>query len=71
MKETKIYIPQCNFCGARVGEISEETGKIITVIYDCPKCRMNYCNECSYEKEINGEMVQLCLRCDSKLDKLS
>lgn len=69
MVESKGYIPQCNFCGASVGEISERTKEQVNAIYDCPKCGVNYCDQCSYENEIDGESVQLCLRCDSKLDK--
>jgi len=71
MKETKVYIPACNFCGASVGEISERTGDHVSAVYDCPRCGVNYCDQCSYEKEINGKMLQLCLRCDSKLDRLT
>ena len=60
----------CHFCGARVTEISERTEEKVSSIFDCPKCCLNYCDQCSYSKEINGEEVQLCLRCDSKLDKV-
>jgi len=62
---------QCHFCGVNAGEIGEETGEIVTAIFDCPKCKVNYCNQCSYEKEVEGELVQLCMRCDSKLDKIT
>jgi hypothetical protein len=60
----------CHFCGATVTEISERTDEIVSSIFDCPKCCLNYCDQCSYTKEINGKEVQLCLRCDSKLDKV-
>ncbi len=65
----KNFEPQCMFCGASVGEISERTNKQVEVVYYCPKCRINYCSECSYEKEIDGK--QFCLRCDSLLTKVS
>jgi len=65
--EWKAY---CTFCGSRVGQISERTDKKVNAIYDCPKCRRNYCDQCSYKKEIGGTWVQLCLRCDSKMKKV-
>jgi len=67
----KQYIPQCNFCGASVGEISEGTEELVNTIFDCPKCQVNYCDQCSYESEVKGHLVQKCLRCDSKLDKVT
>ena len=60
----------CIFCGSTVGQISERTEGLVNAVYDCPKCRLNYCDQCSYEKIINGHAVQLCLRCDSRLDKV-
>jgi len=56
----KKFEPQCMFCGASVGEVSERTGEKVGAIYDCPKCMMNYCSECSYEKEVDGESIQFC-----------
>jgi hypothetical protein len=67
----KKFEPQCLFCGASIGEISEITSEPVDAIYDCPKCMVNYCSECSYEKVVNGEPIQFCLRCDSRLDKVS
>ncbi len=54
-----------------VGELSDRTEEQVNAVYDCPKCRLNYCNQCSYEKEIDGQLVQLCLRCDSKIEKVT
>jgi len=42
----------------------------VNAVYDCPKCNVNYCDQCSYEKEIDGKSVQLCLRCDSQIEKI-
>lgn len=67
------YIPikaYCVFCGSTIGHISECTEELVNAVYDCPKCNLNYCDQCSYEKIINGYAVQLCLRCDSRLDKV-
>ncbi len=66
-KEEIIY---CLFCGASVGDISESTDQPVTAIYDCPKCQVNYCSECSYAEEIDGEYKQFCLRCDSQIYKI-
>ncbi len=60
----------CNFCGSTVGQISERTENRVNAVYDCPKCNVNYCDQCSYEKEIDGKSVQLCLRCDSQIEKV-
>jgi len=60
----------CLFCGAKVGQISERTDKKVTAVYYCPKCWRNYCDQCSYSKEINGNRIQLCLRCDFELEKI-
>ena len=60
----------CNFCGSTVGQISDRTEDRVNAVYDCPKCKVNYCDQCSYGKEIDGQLVQLCLRCDSKIDKV-
>ncbi|MFT5872494.1 MAG: hypothetical protein ACI8WT_001425 [Clostridium sp.] len=67
----KVYIPQCHFCGGSVGEISERTGGQVNAIFDCPKCKVNYCDQCSYEDEEKSNAVQKCLRCDSELDKVT
>lgn len=58
----------CSFCGTSIGGISERTFEKVKALYYCPECIMNYCNECSYEKKVNGESKQFCLRCDSNLD---
>jgi hypothetical protein len=65
----KVFIPSCHFCGARIGDISERTNEKTTAIYDCEKCRVNYCDQCNYSKKEAPE-VQLCLRCDSRIEKL-
>ena len=54
------YRSQCGFCGASVGEISERTEEKVNTIYDCPRCRNNYCDQCRYEKQIDAKKVQLC-----------
>jgi len=61
----------CVFCGSTVGQISGRTEERVTAIYDCPKCRMNYCDQCSYGKDIEGKSVQFCLRCDSPIEKVA
>jgi hypothetical protein len=60
----------CNFCGATVGQISDRTEEKVSAIYDCPKCKVNYCDQCSYGKNGNGKLVQFCLRCESKIEKV-
>jgi hypothetical protein len=60
----------CIFCGSTVGQISDRTDKRVSAVYDCPKCMRNYCDQCSYEKEIGGKRFQFCLRCESKIDKV-
>jgi hypothetical protein len=60
----------CIFCGSTVGQISDRTENRVNAVYDCAKCKVNYCDQCSYEKEIDGRLVQLCLRCDSQMEKV-
>ena len=60
----------CHYCGSTVGQTSERTEKSVQAVYDCGKCNVNYCDQCSYEKEIDGKLVQLCLRCDSQIEKV-
>ncbi|MDU9050801.1 MAG: hypothetical protein Q3M30_18280 [Candidatus Electrothrix sp. Rat3] len=60
----------CHFCGAIVGETSQCTEETVTSMYDCRKCNMNYCDQCSYEKEVDGRVKQFCLRCESEIKKL-
>lgn len=61
----------CHFCGSKVGQISERTNDRVNAIFDCEKCKKNYCDQCSYEKEIDEQLVQLCLRCDSQIEKVA
>ena len=61
----------CNYCGASLGEVSDRTDEHVHAVYDCLKCRVNYCDQCSYGKEIDGELVQMCLRCDSIIEKVT
>lgn len=61
----------CIYCGSTVGQISDRTEKLVNAVYDCPKCKMNYCDQCSYEKKIDDNLVQLCLRCDSQMEKVT
>ncbi len=63
--------PYCSFCGSSVGQISDQTDELVNAVFDCPRCRLNYCDQCSYEEMINEQAVQRCLRCDSKLDKVT
>lgn len=67
MTTVKAY---CIFCGSTVGQISDRTEDLVKAVYDCPKCKQNYCDQCSYEKEIDGQLMQLCLRCDSQIEKV-
>ncbi len=60
----------CHYCGSTVGQISERTEKSVKAVYDCEKCNVNYCDQCSYEKEIDGKLVQLCLRCGNQIEKV-
>ncbi len=61
----------CHYCGALVGEISERTEEQVHAVYDCLKCRSNYCDQCSYGKEVDGQLVQRCLRCESIIEKVT
>ena len=58
----------CLFCGANVGDTSEQTGKMVTAMYYCEGCWRNYCDQCSYTKKADGK--QHCLRCDTELECL-
>jgi hypothetical protein len=64
------YKPTCLFCGAEVGDVSQQTEEKVTAIYYCVKCKTNYCDQCSYHKDKKPE-VQLCLRCKSELEKVT
>jgi len=61
----------CDYCGSTVGEISQRTEEQVDAIYDCLKCKANYCDQCSYEKEVDGQLVQQCLRCESIIEKVT
>ena len=65
--DVKAY---CIFCGSTVGQVSDATGEIVTAVYDCPRCMLNYCDQCSYEESTEGKQMQLCLRCDGQLEKV-
>jgi hypothetical protein len=60
----------CHYCGATVGQISDRTEEKVNAIYDCPKCKVNYCDQCSYGKDMDGKLDQFCLRCESKIGKV-
>lgn len=60
----------CQYCGSTVGEISDRTEELITSIYECKKCDENYCDQCSYEKNIDKHVKQFCLRCESEIEKI-
>ena len=62
--DSKAY---CHFCGSTVGQRSDRTEGIVEAVYDCPKCRVNYCSECTYE---DGDK-QRCLRCEGIVYKLT
>jgi len=34
----------CHYCGASVGEISQRTEEQVYAVYDCLKCKSNYCD---------------------------
>ena len=68
MKRKIPFVQQCYFCCASVGEISERTNKVVKNIYYCHGCGNNCCDQCSYSEIHNDNNVQLCLRCDSKLE---
>jgi Zn finger protein HypA/HybF involved in hydrogenase expression len=66
-KAIKAY---CHFCGASVGDVSERTGNKAEAIYDCPKCRVNYCSQCSALKNDSVDGAVICLRCNSKMERV-
>lgn len=65
-KKLKNYV-YCNKCDYK----TKEHPTMMYAIFDCPKCKVNYCDQCSYEDEEKGHAVQKCLRCDSELDKVT
>jgi len=60
----------CHFCGATIGQISERTENLVNAIFYCEKCNVNYCDQCSYEKETDGHLAQFCLRCENQIEKV-
>lgn len=64
------YEPYCHFCGSKIGQISERTDEKVISIFDCEKCNVNYCDQCSYEKIENDAKVQKCIRCDNIIEKV-
>ncbi len=59
----------CIFCGSTVGQISDRTEQPVKAVFYCPGCKVNYCDQCSYEEETDGITTQRCLRCDSRVEK--
>jgi len=67
--DVKAY---CCFCGSTVGQVSERTNQVVNAIYDCPKCMMNYCDQCSCEViDKEEKIIQKCLRCDSVINRIT
>jgi len=60
---------RCIYCGAAVGEISGRTEEEVHAVYECAKCDSYYCDQCSYFS--TGDQAQCCLRCDSRLEKIT
>ena len=65
----KISNPLCNSCGAAMDEVSQRTNQKVTTIYECNKCGSNYCDQCNESKKSTLD-VQLCLGCDSVIEKV-
>jgi len=66
-KQSQTY---CQYCGSTIGEISQRTEELIIAMYDCEKCKVNYCDQCSYPNDIDGQIKQFCLRCESEIEKV-
>ena len=64
------YEPYCHYCGSKIGQISDRTDENVNSIFDCEKCSVNYCDQCSYETIENDVKVQKCLRCDNIIEKI-
>jgi predicted RNA-binding Zn-ribbon protein involved in translation (DUF1610 family) len=62
--------PHCITCGSTVGQTSGRTMRKVKAVYDCPKCGVNYCDQCSYEQTVDGKQVQRCLDCGGELEKV-
>lgn len=71
-KKTIKKDPHCLFCGAHVGEISEAGENILVrAIYYCEKCQYQYCTSCSDTTVLGTEAEAACVRCDSKMKRIS
>lgn len=55
----------CSFCGARPGQESDATGRLVTAIYACLKCRRNFCDQCA--DTLLGPNNARCVKCDSEM----
>ena len=49
----------CAFCGSTVGQIDCRTGRRVKAVYHCPRCRCDYCDQCSGGGTVAGARVQL------------
>ncbi|MEW6519197.1 MAG: hypothetical protein AB1461_07255 [Thermodesulfobacteriota bacterium] len=67
--ETEDFQVLCGYCGATVGQISGRTEEEVHAVYECAKCDSYYCDQCSYFS--TGDQAQCCLRCDSRLEKIT
>ena len=45
----------CIFFDSTICRISYRAEKRVNAIYDCPRCKLNYCDRCSYERQRRGE----------------
>ena len=63
----------CYFCGSTVGQTSDRTEELVHAVYDCSKCNVNYCDQCSvykYKEDKNDADIRICLRCNSEIEKV-
>lgn len=63
----------CHFCGSTVGQNSDRTEELVHAVYDCPKCNVNYCDQCSasqYGEDENDADIRICLRCNGEIEKV-
>lgn len=71
-KTTRKKCPHCFFCGAHVGEISEAgENQLVRAIYYCETCQYQYCTSCCDTTVLGTEAEAVCVRCDSKMRKIS
>jgi addiction module HigA family antidote len=59
----------CSFCGARPGQKSDATGRVVTALYVCPRCGRNYCDQCSSPGREPDSAE--CMRCDAQMDRVA